>query len=119
MDSYKRFMISLSPYALTYADLIVDNCLHNYSNKENSLDIVYNDSELTNVLYHLIIYGKLKSRTNKSYSAHSRINSLDEDSKHFMSLEIENYQRYLFYLDKVLIISILISLFTFIYFIFK
>ena len=118
MDYYKKFMISLSPHAEKYADLILENCLHNYNNYENSLDIVYNDSELTNILYNLVIYGRLVSRTNRSYSTHSRLNSLDDDSKHFTALEIENYQRYLFYLDKVLFLSTTLCLFLLIIYFF-
>ena len=117
MDYYKRFMISLSPYAEIYAELILENCLHNNKEYGNSLDIVFNDSELTNILYNLIIYGRLVSRTNKSYSTHSRLNSLDDDSKHFTALEIENYQRMLFYLDKVLFVSISISVLSLIIYI--
>ena len=114
MDFYKKFIILLSPYSLKYGDLIVNNCLHNYDENKNSLNIIFADSELTNILYNIIIYGKLNSKTDKLYSTHSRLNSLDEDTKHFMSLEIENYQRNTFYLDKVLLISLSISLLTFI-----
>lgn len=118
MDYYKKFMISLSPHASTYADLIIHNCLHNYKETDDSLEIILNDKEFTNILYNLIIYGKLKSRTKKTFSTHSRLNSLDEDSKHFMSLEVEYYQRILFYLDKVLLFCLLTCIITFLLYLF-
>lgn len=113
MHFYKKFLISLSPHASTYADLIINNCLHDFDESEDSLSTILNNKEYTNVLYNMIIYGKLKSRTNKAYSTHSRLHSLDEDSKHFMSLEIEYYQRILFYLDKVLFFCNIMAIFSF------
>lgn len=118
MDYYKKWIINLSPHASTYADLIIHNCLHDCKDNDDTLKLILNDKEFTDILYNIIIYGKLKSRTKKNYSTHSRLNSLDEDSRHFMSLEVEYYQRILFYLDKIIICCLSICLVTFLLYIF-
>ena len=108
MNYYKKFMIKLSPNALLYSEIILENCLHNLNNtnNKNALDIIFDDAELTDILYNIIVYGKLRSRTIKSLDFHSRIQSLDDDDKHQVVTEIEKYQRIHFYLHNVLLISL-------------
>lgn len=118
MNLYKKFIIKHSPNANLYGELILENCLHNLdeSNDENTLDIIFNDDELTNILYNIIVYGNLKSRTNESLNLHSRIHSLDRYDKHQMAIEVEKYQRIQFYLHNVLLISLFVSLSSLLYY---
>ena len=116
----KKFIIKNFPNGLYYSELVLDNCLHDikYDEDESPIDVVLKDSELTDIVYNLMLFGNLKSRTNKNLSVHSRLHSFDEDDKHQMSIEIEKYQRVVMYLDKVLIISLMVGLFSFFYLIF-
>ena len=113
MNVLKKYIISISPNSVNYADLIINNCINENNNRDSAFEIILNDKEYTNILYNLIVYGRLLSRTNKSYSTHDRLYSLDDDSKHLMSLEIEHYQRISFYLDKIIIFCLFICLTTF------
>jgi len=108
MNYYKKFIIKLSPNANLYSEIILENCLHhlNNTNKKNAIDIIFEDTELTDILYNIIVYGKLKSRTIKFLDFHSRIQSLDDDDKHQVVIEIEKYQRIQFYLHNVLFIGL-------------
>ena len=114
MNYYKKFIIKLSPYANVYSDLIISNCLNNINEKKNSLDMIFDDKELTNILYNIIVYGKLTSVTNKKLNVHSLINSLDKDEKHLMCIEVERFQRLYLYLDFILLFSLFSSFIFFI-----
>ena len=118
MNCHKKFIIKHSPYANLYGELILENCLHNLdeTNQNNAIDIIFEDDELTDILYNIIVYGNLKSRTNKSLNLHSRIHSLDEDDKHQMAIEVEKYQRIHFYLHNVLLISLFGSVSSLLYY---
>lgn len=115
MNFYKRFIIRLSPYANVYSELILENCLNNLhlSSKKNQLDIIFDDNELTNILYNIIVYGKLISRTNKKLDVHSLINSFDKEEKHIMSIEVERFQRLYPYLDRIILFTLFCSIFSF------
>lgn len=120
MNCHKKFIIRHSPHATLYAELILENCLHSLDkeNNKNAINIIFEDDELTDILYNIIVYGNLKSRTNKLLNLHSRIHSLDEDDKHQMAIEIEKYQRIHFYLDKIILISFIGSISSLVYYFF-
>lgn len=109
MLSFNKKIINLSPYKEIYSKLIFENCLHNLEFNGDYFSSISKDEEFLKVLYNLIIYGNVSSRTNKSISTHSQLLSLDDDNKYYLSLEIENFQRIMFYLDKILIFVLFLN----------
>jgi len=118
MNYYKKFVIIYSPHADLYSELILENCINDLDpiNEKTPVDLVFEDDDLTDILYNMIVYGNLKSRTNKSLTMHSRINSFDESDKHQMAVEVEKYQRLNFYLDKVILACLFCSIGSLIYY---
>ena len=115
MNFFKKNIILLTPNADKYAELILNNCLHDCHKKNkdfNSIDIIFQDPELVNILYNLILYGNLISKTNKKINTYSQIGSFDIDNEHLMSIEIEKFQRIHFFLDKILIFTLILSILT-------
>ena len=109
MLSFTKKIVNLSPYKEIYSKMIFENCLHNLDFKDDYFNSISKDEDFLKVLYNLIIYGNIYSRTNKSISTHSQLLSLDDDNKYYLSLEVENFQRITFYLDKILIIALLLN----------
>ena len=97
---------------------ILENCINDLdpTNEKTAVDLVFEDDDLTDILYNMIVYGNLKSRTNKSLTMHSRINSFDESDKHQMAIEVEKYQRLNSYLDKVIFTCLFCSIGSLIYY---
>lgn len=114
MNCHKKFIIRNSPYANIYSELILENCLNDikYNENENPIDIVFKNNDLTDILFNLIVYGNLNSKTNKSLNIHSRLNSFDEDDKHQMTIEIERCQRLQFYMHNIIFMSLFVCLFS-------
>lgn len=113
MLDLRSIIIKSSKLHNKYADLIVDNCLCNKKKSCSNVDIVLNDSDLKSTLYNLIIYGNLVSKTNKKINTHSQLQSFEEYNKYLTSIELEKFQRNYFYLDKILIILLILNFFTF------
>jgi len=108
MYYFKKFIINNYPDSDLYCELVIDNCLNDINtDSDNNLsakELVFKDYELTDIVYNMILYGNMKSRTDKKLSLHSRIHSYDEDDKHQISIEIEKYQRFQFYIHNVMIL---------------
>ena len=114
MECFKKLIILASPNSNLYADLLLENTLNDLK-KGNSINIILNDTEYRNILYRMIIYGRLKSKSFRHIDLHSRLETLDEIDKHNVSLEIERFSRYHYIIDTILFVNlIIVALFLYI-----
>jgi len=108
MDLIKNLVIGISPNSDYYTKLLFENCINDNDNIKKN--IIFRD-----VLFDLILYGNIISRSNNKISVHSRLHTIDDIDKQQIANEFEKFQRKKFKFHWIILICWIIIILQYFY----